>query len=235
MCYATHLDHSFSVGVAVETFESGNFNFVEWEHSGNQYWFVTNDEAHSGTFSARSGAIDDAETSSLLVYTEILLDGEISFWFKTSTENRKDLLAFFIDDVLMDYWSGESDWSYASFDFNSGNHVFKWVYAKNRNGQGGRDCVWIDDVTFPRTCYITKVEETVMPSANALYPNPTNGSFTLEVAEESNISIFNTLGQNVMNLNKVNGSQQLHLNETGIYFVRISNASGVEVKKVVVE
>ena len=233
--YATHYDYSFSVGVAVETFESGDFTYVKWENAGDQHWFVTDDEAHNGIHSARSGEIGNGETSTLLVYADIYTDGEINFWLKTSTEYRKDMLAFFMDGIMLDWWSGETDWTYASYNFEAGSHVFKWVYDKNLSGQAGQDCVWIDDITFPRACYITKVEEVVNPSANAVYPNPTSGSFTVELVEESNISIFNMLGQNVMSLNKVSGLQQLHLSEAGIYFVHISNANGVEVKKVVVE
>jgi hypothetical protein len=140
-----------------------------------------------------------------------------------------------MDGRRKDWWSGENDWTFAQFDFEAGSHVFEWFYIKNNDGQSGSDCAWIDDITFPRTCYITKVEEVVAPEANAIYPNPTSGSFNIELAEESNISIFNALGQQILSLNKVNGLQHLHLNEVGVYFVRISNVNGVEVKKVVVE
>ena len=233
--YATHNDYSFSVGVAVETFESGDFSFLPWEHAGDRHWFVTDQEAHTGTHCARSGEIGDDEASYLLVYADILLDGEISFWFKTSTQNHRDLFAFFIDGRKQDWWSGENDWTYASYGFEAGSHVFEWIYDKSKNGTAGSDCVWIDDITFPRTCYITNVEEVVAPKANAIYPNPTSGSFNIELAEESNISIFNALGQQILCLNKANGLQHLHLNEVGVYFVHISNGNGVEVKKVVVE
>jgi len=233
--YATHYDQSFSVGVAIETFESADFSFLPWEHAGDLHWFVTDEEAHTGTYSARSGMIDDDEASYLLVYADILVDGEISFWFKTSTQLHRDYFAFFIDGRKQDWWSGENDWTFASYSFEAGSHVFEWIYDKSKSGQAGRDCAWIDDITFPRTCYITKVEEMVKPSVNAIYPNPTSGSFTVALDEESNVSIFNMLGQNVMSLNKVSGIQQLHLDEAGIYFVQISNANGVEVKKLVVE
>ena len=232
--YITPFDYTFSIGVTMETFESNDFSFLNWEHGGDHHWFVTDSDAHSGTFSARSGAIDDDEVSVLTAYTEVLTDGEISFWFKTSTEYRKDLFAFFIDGHKMDWWSGENDWTYVSYSFEAGNHVFEWLYDKNKSGQAGSDCVWIDDITFPRTSIITDVEETTSKKGCLIYPNPTNGTFTLELVEESNISIFNTLGQNVMNLEKTDGIQQLHLNTAGVYFVRISNADGVEVKKVVV-
>ena len=234
--YTTLFDYSFSIGVAVETFESGDFSFVEWEHAGDQHWFVTDEEAHSGTYSARSGEIGDDEVSYLLIYADILHDGEISFWFKTSTENRKDLFAFFMDGHKKDWWSGENDWTFASYDFEAGSHVFQWIYDKNNNGQSGSDCAWIDDITFPRTCVITEVEETVVKKGNNLYPNPTTGRFTIELKEESSICIFNILGQ-VMHLERASGIHQISLENApkGLYFVQIQGENSTEVKKLIVE
>ena len=235
--YSTHYDLALSVGLAVETFESGDFSFLEWEHAGDLHWFVTDDDAHTGTYSARSGAINDDEVTKLLIYADIINDGEISFWFKTSTEYRKDYFAFFMDGRRKDWWSGENDWTYASYDFEGGSHVFEWLYDKNKTLQAGDDCAWIDDITFPRTCVITKVEEVVTKRENAIYPNPTSGCFTLELAEESNVSIYNMLGQQVMNLNKVSGIQQISIENAskGLYFVRIQSGNTIETNKLVIE
>ena len=235
--YATHYDYSFSVGVATETFESGDFNFVEWEHAGDRHWFITDEESHNGTFSARSGEIGDGEASYLLIYADILLDGEISFWFKTSTEYHKDLFAFFIDGRKKDWWSGENDWTFVSYEFEAGSHVFEWIYDKNKSGNAGSDCAWIDDITFPRTCYITKVEEIVSPKANAIYPNPTHGSFTIQLAEESNVHIYNVLGQTVTCLDKVSGIQPIDLShaQKGLYFVKIQSGNNIETQKLIVD
>ena len=232
--YETHFDYVFSIGIATETFESGDFSFLDWFHEGDTPWFVTDSDAHNGTYSARSGAIDDDEVSRLIVYADNLEDGEISFWFKTSTELRRDYFAFFIDNAKQDWWSGENDWTYASYDFEAGSHRFLWLYDKNGNGVAGEDCAWIDDITFPRTCIITKVEEDVVKKENAIYPNPTTGSFTIELAEESNVSIFNMLGQSIMSLEKVSGHQQVSLEgmAKGMYFVRIQNNSNLEIKKI---
>lgn len=235
--YITPYDYSFSIGVALETFETGDFSFVEWEHFGDRHWFITDDEVHSGTYSARSGAIDDDEVSYLYLYADILVDGEISFWFKTSTELRRDLFAFFIDGHKKDWWSGENDWTFVSYDFEAGSHVFQWIYDKNNHGQSGSDCAWIDDITLPRTCKVTKIEETTVKKNHALYPNPTTGSFTLVLEEESNVNIFNVLGQNVMSLSKVSGCQQIGLENApkGMYLVLIQNGSTTETKKLIVE
>lgn len=235
--YATEMDYVFAIGVAVETFESGDFSFLDWNQGGDLPWFVTEDETHSGRFSARSGAIDDDEVSRLLVYADILVDGEISFWFKTSTEFHKDYFAFYIDNRRKDWWSGENDWTFVSYDFEAGSHCFLWLYDKNTSGVSGSDCAWIDDITLPRTCIITKVEEIVEQKTNAIYPNPTTGNCTIELAEESNISIFNTLGQLVKHIDKVSCHQQISLENAhkGLYFVQIQSGNNIEIKKLVIE
>ena len=235
--YVTSYDYSFAVGVAVETFESGDFSFLEWQHEGDAPWIITDSDAHTGSFSARSGAIADNQVSRLIVYANILNDGEISFWFRTSTEYHKDYFAFYIDNRRQGWWSGETDWTYASYDFVAGSHRFVWLYDKSLAGEAGEDCAWIDDITFPRTCIITKVEEIMSMKESALYPNPTSGSFTIELDEESNINIFNILGQNILSLNNVSGNQQINLDEApkGLYFVQIQGGKQTETKKILVK
>lgn len=235
--YTSNYDYSFSVGEAFETFESGDFSLLNWEHTGDQHWFVTDEEAHSGTYSARSGNIGDGEVTKLVAYADILNDGEISFWLKTSTEYRKDIFAFFMDGGLKDWWSGENDWTFARFDIEAGSHLLEWFYIKNGSGQSGSDCAWIDDITFPRTCTITAVEEVVEQKTSTIYPNPTNGSFTIVLTEESNISIFNALGQIVKRIDKVSNSKQIDLGNVskGMYYVRIQSGKNVETHKLIID
>ena len=235
--YEVPYDYTFAVGIAVETFESGDFSFIDWSHSGNEPWFVTNEDAHEGSYSARSGQIADDEVSNLIIYADIATDSEISFWFKTSTEYHRDYFAFFIDNQKMDWWSGENDWTYTSYNFGAGSHVFKWVYDKDQRNESGADCAWIDDITFPRTCTVTKIEEIVTKKGNALYPNPSKGSFTLELVEESNVIVYNMLGQMVLSLDKVSDVQQISLPDApkGLYFVQIQSGNSNEIKKLIIE
>jgi hypothetical protein len=113
--------------------------------------------------------------------------------------------------------------------------VFEWLYGKSGAEHVGSDCAWIDDITLPRTCIVTKVEEIVSDKANAVYPNPNNGSFNLELSEESDVIISNMLGQMVKRLRETPGINQIDLNGAGMYLIQIRNASGVETLKVVVE
>ena len=233
--YTAHSQFVSSIGMIEETFESGDFNYIYWEHGGNLPWTVTDSISHNGRFCARSGAITHSQTSSLYVNADILYDGEIDFWVKTSCELINDYLGFYIDGKLKRKWSSADEWTHESFSFKAGNHTFEWRYVKSKKTSVGADCVWIDDISFPRSCVITDVDEEQAPKEVRLYPNPCKGSFTIELAEKSNITVFNMLGQAVANLNNASGIQQIQLEKSGLYLVQVQSTSGVENLKVVVE
>ena len=235
--YATEKEYPFAVGLTVETFESGDFSFLEWVNVDASPWTLVTDNAHSGNYCARSGIINDNQTSKLTIHADIINEGEITFWLKTSSEYHRDYLVFYIDGKRKGWWSGENDWTLASFEFSGGFHTFDWVYLKNANNTSGEDCAWIDDITFPRTSLITDLEESVAPAENTIYPNPTTGCFTIGLAEESNISIFNVIGQNILQMEKVSGSQQIQLGNApkGLYLIHIQGRSHSETRKIIIQ
>ena len=148
-----------NIGPLEETFETGDFSAFEWESLGSAPWLIDNSTANSGTYSARSGAISDNNLTSIQVEVDIIEDGEISFFLKTSTEGDRDKLTFYIDNEAKEVWSGETDWSRASFPVSAGRHRFRWIYMKNGSGSYGDDCCWIDDVQFPSAHTFTFLPE----------------------------------------------------------------------------
>ena len=166
-------------------------------------------------------------------------DNEISFYVKTSTETGYDFLVFYVDGERLGRWAGETGWTYISFMIPEGTHHLTWSYEKDGGATGGQDCVWVDNIVLPPSEVVLDVNEdgsgTESSGTFSLYPNPSNGDFTLELRQTSNVIVFNAMGQQILNMDDMNGLQHLYLDDTGVYFVRISNANGVEVKKVVVE
>ena len=165
-------------------------------------------------------------------------DNEISFYVRTSTETGYDFLNFYVDDERMGRWAGETGWTLVSYMIPQGSHTLTWNYIKDGGATGGQDCVWVDNIVLPPMEVVLDIDEDG-PSTDlgtfSIYPNPTHGEFTVELRQTSEITVFNAMGQQVLSLNEVSGLQHLHLDATGVYFVRISNGNGVEVKKVVVE
>ena len=235
-CYLAQQTFSFSAGRPTEGFESGDFSMMDWCFEGSLPWVVTDENPHQGQYCAKSGNIDDHQYTRMYVETQIQKDGQMSFFYKFSSQSLRDYFRFYVDGKLAVYGSGEQDWVQFTKDITAGEHTFMWSYEKNLSGTSGSDCVWIDDIVFPATCVILNVEQYVGENQNAIYPNPCNGQFTVLLSEDnSNVTVFNALGQVVMQRNGVSESLQMELQGKGLYFVQIQGAGKTEVLKMVVE
>ncbi len=132
-----------------EDFESGDFTVWPWTFSGNQPWTIDTNESHDGENSARSGDIVSNQSTTMEITLPVATTGNISFWYKVSSESSVDLLRFYIDGVLRSTWSGEIPWTQTSFSVANGSHTFRWTYSKNSSGDGGADAAWVDQIQFP--------------------------------------------------------------------------------------
>ncbi|OQX77140.1 MAG: hypothetical protein B6D61_07640, partial [Bacteroidetes bacterium 4484_249] len=140
---------NLSVGLVFEDFETGDFTNMEWEFSGNSPWIISTENSYEGDYCAKSGNINDNQTSDISIEMEVFADGEISFFRRVSSESGWDYLRFYIDGTQLDQWSGEQSWSEFTFPVTEGTHTFKWVYYKDASVSNGSDCAWIDYIVFP--------------------------------------------------------------------------------------
>ncbi|MHC4509822.1 MAG: right-handed parallel beta-helix repeat-containing protein [Planctomycetota bacterium] len=131
-----------------EGFETGDFSALNWTSYGDADWAVTSSQKNSGAYSAQAGFIEDDQTSTLAVTLDCA-SGEISFYRKVSSEASFDYLRFYIDGEEQDRWSGEEDWTDASFPVTEGRRTFRWEYSKDGSASDGDDTAWIDDIVFP--------------------------------------------------------------------------------------
>jgi len=137
------------IGLIVEDFETGDFSSYEWEFAGNANWTVTNVSPQQGTYCAKSGDINDNQSSTLMVTMEVVTDDVISFYKKVSSEATYDFLTFYIDENMMDQWSGSVAWGQVTYPVTAGTHTFKWTFSKDVSQSTGYDCGWIDYILFP--------------------------------------------------------------------------------------
>ena len=140
---------SLTIGLAVEDFESGDFDSYDWEFSGNADWIIDQADPYEGVYSAKSGDINDNQTSNLLITIDVTVDDEISFFRKVSSESGWDFMRFYIDAVQKAEWSGEEGWEEFSYPVTAGEHTFKWEYYKDGSVSSGSDCGWVDYIVFP--------------------------------------------------------------------------------------
>ncbi len=140
---------SLIVGQQIEDFETGDFSAFAWQMSGNQPWIINEVVVYEGMYSARSGSITDDQSSTMSVTLEDLQAGEISFYFKVSSESGWDYLRFYIGGDQQEEWSGETDWTAATYSVPAGTHTFRWTYSKDGLVTEGSDCGWVDYIVFP--------------------------------------------------------------------------------------
>ncbi|MFH1688402.1 MAG: M14 family zinc carboxypeptidase [bacterium] len=146
--YYDTLGFSLIVGLSVEDFESGDFSMFPWQMSGSMPW-VTVGGGYEGSWAAKSGAITHSQSSTMQVTMQGLEAGQISFYYKVSSESGYDYLRFYIGAQQKGEWSGNVDWTEATYATTGGDLTFKWTYSKDGSLSAGSDCGWVDLITFP--------------------------------------------------------------------------------------
>ncbi len=231
---------SYFVNVAslAEDFETGDFTQFDWQFEGEGGWEIVSEGAYEGQYCAHTTPMGHSSQAMMRLEYDFACDNEISFYVRTSTETGYDFLVFYVDGERMGRWAGETDWTLAHYMISQGRHQLTWAYEKDGGAIGGQDCVWVDYIVLPPAEVVLDVDEDGPSTSSgtlAIYPNPSNGDFTVALHQTSQISVFNAMGQLLLNLNEVSGMQHLHLSEAGVYFVHVSDGNSVEVRKVVVK
>ncbi|OYT14066.1 MAG: hypothetical protein B6I19_01825 [Bacteroidetes bacterium 4572_114] len=169
-----------TIGMIFEDFESGNFDMYDWGFSGDADWSIDTENPYEGIYCMKSGDVDDYQSSHAHLTIDVFADGQISFYYKVSSEATYDFLRFYIDGNEKGAWEGEVGWAEATFDVQAGEHTFKWSYEKDYSVSNGGDCAWIDFIIFPpmalqtMTCYAgqdMEVCENDPPTMNAAAAN----------------------------------------------------------------
>jgi len=147
--YTANKTENTAVGLILEDFETGNFSSYPWILGGTLPWTVANTGAHAGTYTAKSGAITHSQTSTMETTRILSTSGNLSFWYKVSSESGFDYLKFYVDGVMQNQWSGEVAWTQATYTLSAGTRVLKWEYMKDSSVDSGSNCAWVDDIIFP--------------------------------------------------------------------------------------
>lgn len=239
------------VGQVLEDFESGDFTKYLWNHNSTP-WTITSQNPYEGQFCSKSGMINDMAVSELLIDLNVLTDDSISFFIKVSCEygsqygSKYDYLSFLIDNVEMDWWDGETDWTRKSFPVSGGAHQFKWKYSKDYNSSEGSDCAWLDYVVLPPIndgSDINEIEN--FDPELTVYPNPVNStaviSYKINKTSFVNLDIYNTVGQKVKSLTnykQIAGKHMLNISKdeigSGMFFIVLKADNQAYTEKVII-
>lgn len=94
----------------------------------------------------RISGVPDDEMGSLSTW--IYGPGQVSFWWRVSSEQSYDGLSFRIDGVDQRVLSGEEDWENVVVEIPMGWHKLGWVYFRDEADSGGINAGWLDQISF---------------------------------------------------------------------------------------
>ena len=180
--------------------------------------------SHDGIDAAQSGGVAAGQSSDLR--TTVNGPGQLSFWWKVSSETNGDYLQFLVDGVTNAAISGEVDWQLYATNLPAGTHVLQWSYVKNTDGiTAGQDLGWLDQVNFdtPPNLVLPPQSLTVNVGETAVFSIAATGSEPLSYQWFHNgLAIA---GANQTSL-QVGGAAAT---DGGSYWVVVSNSLGVVV------
>ncbi|MCK4871101.1 MAG: ankyrin repeat domain-containing protein [Phycisphaerales bacterium] len=127
----------------VDDFETGSLD-PAYTTGGSAPWYVTTSSSHSGAYAARAGNISHNQTSYMT--RDVNSGGDMSFWYRVSSEANYDFFNFYIDGDRKLHLAGNVAWQQYVTTLDPGSHELKWEYTKDVNTSDGSDTVWIDDL-----------------------------------------------------------------------------------------
>jgi hypothetical protein len=119
-----------------------------WSSSGSWPWYAQTAQVFEGGYALRSGKIEDAQES-ILVVEKKTGSGTGYFHVKVSSEQDWDYLDFSLNGQVLGKWSGRVDWKKFEFPLQAGLNRLVWSYRKDPRTFSGMDAVFIDNVFLP--------------------------------------------------------------------------------------
>jgi len=126
-----------------EALEASN---ITWSSTNSIPWFGQPNVTHGDTTAAQSGSIGHNQETTL--QSSLTGPGQLSFWWKVSSQTNTDTLQFKINGVVEATISGEVDWQQLTFYLGSGTNLLQWRYSKGATGAAGQDAGWLDQVAY---------------------------------------------------------------------------------------
>lgn len=126
-----------------EALDCSGLTFTTSSTTGTAGWTVQSDEVYCGDTALRSGQISDGESTWL--ETTVTGPGELSFWWKVSSESGYDYLDITVDGDTKGEISGGRRWEEKRISLKGkGPHTIRWTYQKDGSVSDGEDCGWLD-------------------------------------------------------------------------------------------
>jgi hypothetical protein len=117
-----------------------------WVTGGDANWFAQSGTTHDGRNALQSGVIPTNASTSF--ETTVSGPGTLSFWWRVSSQPTNDQLRFYLGGLEQAFIYGKVGWEQRLFVVPAGPQVLRWLYKTTKQGPGGQNCGWVDEVQY---------------------------------------------------------------------------------------
>jgi hypothetical protein len=227
------------VNVVHEDFEDDNYT-LPLANAGTLPWVRSAAHAHTGTYSMKSGAITNNQTSDLVMSLPTGAT-EVSFWYFTSSEAAGsgfvgDYLTVLADGTEVLRAQGATAWTKKTLSV-AGMSTLVFRYRKDNSASSGEDAVYVDNI---RLVYGTLPAAKVETDGSTLAAGVSKTATTLSVATPGALWTTNPIdlpiplevGGEVMSVTAISGttSPQIFTVTRSVNGVSKTQAAGAKVR-----
>ena len=175
---------------------------------------------------------NSAPIANFTVDSTLMCAGTVQFTNQSS--NSASYYNWFFGD------GGTSNLQNPSYTYSSPGIYDVTLVVGNINGDD--TLTFTNYIEYASSCIGIKVEEISLEDKIDIYPNPTNGNFTIKckIKNDYSIQIVNMLGQNIVSLSSgINTGEMVNVNLgdqiSGVYFVHIINDVSTTTKRIILK
>ena len=225
------------LGVALNTtntvYSNGTYSigsWLNWTSAGAAQWFGQTNYSHDNISAARSGGIGGSQNSDLQTTLVTNVAGNLSFWWKVSSEPYFDTLDFRINGTVQTVISGEVNWQQLNFPIAAGTNVLLWRYSKDPTFDSGLDAGFVDQFAFTPLPSITQ-----SPASLTVYAGTTANfsAYAVQTGQQNLSYHWQKNGVPLTNSGNISGANSPYLTLTSVqdadvaaYTVVITNNFG---------
>lgn len=219
------------------------------DHNGSwSVWCAADGAACNAACADYVSSMDAQFWSSNFINTTGYSDVTINFWMSFDMNNTGT------NDELKRYYDTGTGWLLSSFSYNSSHaddglgwryksfvlsgavtqYGFLFQFVSNSIGNSGG--VFIDEIEVTGNNSVG-INELNISNSIDVYPNPSNGIFTIEGDKINSLKITNISGQIVLEREVANNKIEIDLSSqpNGVYFIKLITSEGIGVKKILVQ
>jgi len=140
---------------STQSFTDVTFPPTGFTTGGNNTFSRDTSTYYSSPASAASGYISENGNEWMETTTTLPASGNVSYWWKVSSESCCDFLYICVDNSNCNRYSGYSqriagtvNWTPVTVPLTAGTHTIRWGYGKDGSVVSGSDKGWVDNISF---------------------------------------------------------------------------------------